>query len=32
MVTAILQPVLDRFSEEVREKVTGELEGRLSHA
>ena len=32
MVTAILQPVIDRFSEEVREKVAGELEGRLSHA
>ena len=32
MVTAILQPVIDRFSEEVRERVAGELEGRLSHA
>ena len=32
MVTAILQPVIDRFSEEVREKIAGELEGRLSHA
>jgi Fe-S cluster assembly protein SufD len=31
MVTAVLQPVMDRFSEEVREKVMSELEGRLSH-
>ena len=31
MVTAILQPVIDRFSKEMREKVADELEGRLSH-
>ena len=31
MVTAILQPVLDRFSTDLREDLTRELEGRLTH-
>ena len=31
MVTALLQPVLDRFSPDLREKVRRELEGRLAH-
>ena len=31
MVTALLQPVIDRFSPDLREKVRSELEGRLSH-
>ena len=31
MVTAILQPVIDRFSPDLREKVRRELEGRLAH-
>ena len=31
MVTAILQPVLGRFSTDLREDLTRELEGRLTH-
>jgi Fe-S cluster assembly scaffold protein SufB len=31
MVTAILEPVLDRFSEELRQEAAEELERRLSH-
>lgn len=31
MVTAILQPVLDRFGEELRQEAAAELERRLSH-
>ena len=31
MVTAILQPVIDCFSPDLREKVRRELEGRLAH-
>ena len=31
MVTAILQPVLDRFSEDLRQEAAEELERRLSH-